>query len=274
MSVVSNLRPLSVGELLDRAFRLYRAQFLKFTGIVALPLIPMALLQIWSLSSFGTSGLVDLGQQLFIQPLISAVLSVAISEAYLWEPVSIGEAYRRGSRRYWRLLAASFLIGLAIGGPAVLLGICVSLVTMGMGLLIFVIIIPLAAYLGTRWGMFTPAVVLEEEGAVDGLRRSWHLTEGHFWRVFGTSVLAGVLTLILAQLPAEVVTYAISSTASLELAAILSTVVSQLSLVITMPFSLAVTTLLYYDLRVRKEGYDLELQADAIITSPEDEPSL
>jgi len=262
MTVMPRLRPLGIGELLDAAIRVYRANFLKFTGIVALALIPTTILYV-ILTYYASSRWADLLQG-FVQHLISAALTLAISRAYLREPISIAGAYRLSVGRYWSLFGASFIQGLAIGVPAAALALCLFS-SAATGVIALIIILPPAAYLSTRWGLSTPAIVLERAGASAGLKRSWALTDGYFWRVFGVSVLAGILTLIVAELPGLAIEYGIEFLMSSELVvAVASTLTSQISLTLALPLSTAVTTLLYYDLRVRKEGYDLELMATAV----------
>jgi len=266
MTVVPRLRPLGAGQLLDAAIRVYRAKFLLLVGIVALPLIPLTGLHVISSAYSIPSQLADLAQGL-VQHLISAALTLAISCTYLQEPTSIAHAYQLSVRRYWSLFGASFLQGLAIGLPGVVLVICGMTVAGGM-IVPLLLVVPLAAFLGTRWSLSTPAIVLEHAGATEGLRRSWELTDHCFWRVLGTSVLASILTFIIAELPGMAIAYGVESLVASELVvAVASTLTTQISLVLTLPLSTAVTTLLYYDLRVRKEGYDLELMA-AAATSP------
>ncbi len=268
MNTTTQLGPFGVGELLDRAIRVYRAQFLTFVGIVALALIPTTILRIISLANFGTGQLVDLVQQFFVQNLASAALTGAVAHAYLWQPLTIADAYRLGIRRYGALLGAFILMGLAVGAPAIILGLCT--VTTGMFIIPMLIVVPVASYLGTRWGVVIPSIILEDMSVTEGLMRSWDLTNGYFWRVLGMFLLTGLLTTVVAELPGMAIAYGIEYVlpfSAMFVRAVLLTAVDQISLIITLPLSVGVTTLLYYDLRVRKEGYDLELRAEAVVPS-------
>jgi hypothetical protein len=272
------LRALGIGEMLDRAFGLYRSQFLTLVGIVALPLIPATVLNIFGLilMSEESASVIAIVLQFivlfvssFVQLLIATALLIAISRAYISRAVPIGEAFRRGLGRCGPLFGASLLLGILVVIPAMVVGFC--LMAIGeFGIFLFVILVmPAAIYFGVRLSMLAPVVVFEEESGIDAIRRSWNLTRGYFWRVFGTSVLAGLLTLVVAGLPAAILQYGFGQASTGLLATVVSTLVGQLSTVITMPFSQAVTVLIYYDLRVRQEGYDLELQAESVLEASE-----
>jgi len=72
-------------------------------------------------------------------------------------------------------------------------GPTVVLATMaGVLLLLFVVVIPLAYYLQTKLLYTIPAVALEQVGGIDGMKRSWTLTRGAFWRTFGYFVVAAL----------------------------------------------------------------------------------
>ncbi len=277
MNTSLRLQALSIGKLLDKAFRIYRANFVVFVGIVALGLIPTTFLRVISLTYFDTSQLVDRLEQFFIHSLISLALTASISQSYLYQhTITIREALRLGLRGYGSLLGAYFLQGLAIGIPAVILVFCAIEVGLStnseIGLIAFlIIIIILAVFIGTRWAMVLPCVALEETGATDSLGRSWDLTKGYFWRVLGTSMLAGILVLIIAALPEIVLLFVIEAFIdSSFINALLSTIAAQFALILTLPLSVTVTTLIYFDLRVRKEGYDLELMTQETLPVAED----
>src|SRR5262245_19398149 len=102
------LSPLSLGELLDRTFQLYRRHFLIFVGIVALPqvfLLPLQLANVWrgptrrfDLVDIGVSLLITLGG-VFVLAIAQAATVVAVSRLYLGQPASIVDSYKRVSDR-------------------------------------------------------------------------------------------------------------------------------------------------------------------------------
>jgi hypothetical protein len=324
MSSIPRLRPMSIGDMLDAAFRLYRQHFLTFIGIVALLQVPMAILQFLVQYTYGNTALtnwlrftsrlpttrpaqnpLDLFpfgelltiialslvmaavQFLLIRNLITGALANAIARSYTGQPISILGAYNFGPRRLLALIGASlvtFLIGLVL--TAVILGcsagsiaalfasgnrntgalaaVLVILVMFGL----FVVLGLAALVFYARLLVTTQAIVLEGQGALAGLARSWRLVAGSFWRTLGILVLMGVLSYIIAALPATVVSFALTISSgnaldNLVRNQIITTLLAQLGQIVVLPLQLAIYTLLYYDLRIRKEGYDIELMAQA-----------
>lgn len=263
MSSLPLLRPLSIGEILDRALRLYRSQFVLLISIPLVALVPVMGLQVVSQLIWHTTQLIDLLQNAFVQLLVSSALVVAISQAYLTRPPTVGEAYQAAVQRYASAWGSSFLMGLAIGLPTALLACGVIALAQDAGIwLVILFVLPYAFFLGTRWSLMLPGILLEHLGAQSGLGRSWALTEGAFWKVFGTSFLAGLLIIVLATVPQLAIAYGLEMfVTNMDIVSLVETVLAQVSLIFTMPVSVGVTVVLYYDLRVRKEGFDLEWQA-------------
>src|SRR5262245_55228027 len=118
MNSALHLRPLSLGDLLDAAFRLYRAHFWTLAAIAALVFVPSALLQsvFWS-SLFGAGlfgpsaffgmfnyyGVSFVGGTLWsltLGNLLHGALVSAIARAYLGGSIGPIAAYRFGVWRY------------------------------------------------------------------------------------------------------------------------------------------------------------------------------
>jgi hypothetical protein len=117
-----------------------------------------------------------------------------------------------------------------------------------------------------RFAFFVQAVVVEGRGPVDALRRSWRLVRGSYWRVLGIMLLLLLLLYILVGVPTGIAGVAISiifpdPVRHFALRQSLSTLIGYISQIVVLPLQLVAYTLLYYDLRVRKEGYDIELLA-------------
>jgi hypothetical protein len=276
MEIMQSLRPLSIGELLDRAFRLFRSRFWQLTGIAALSLLPMTGLQLLAQLAWMDTRVADLAQSFLVLPLVQGCLAAALACAHLGQPSSIGEAYRSGLRRYWVLWGASLLQGLAIGSPIVLLSCgAFALGTGGWALIcLAVLVIPYAAFLSTRWAVTVPGIMQEELGATGGLRRSWSLTAEDFWRVLGVTLLANLLAFFVAELPGLAIAYGLPYVLpDAQIGPMLQIVTTGLSLILTLPLSMGVTVLLYYDLRVRREGYDMEIQAGKLAADHGVQPS-
>jgi hypothetical protein len=268
------LHPLTVGELLDKAFRLYRARFTALIGIAAAVLIPEGIVRLLAILYLGTTGgsLVTSVMQGFIRLISNIALAVFIAHAYLGKPISFNESFSLGLKRYWSVWGANFLVGLAIGLPVGIVAAC-GMLTLGIGTVAIFLAIPLVFFLSTRWSLSMPAILLENMDASSGLKRSWDLTEKFFWRVLGTSFAAGLLTTLITLIPTYFSQYLFGLTdIDSDTVQIINLAVEQLALLIALPFAQAVTVLMYYDLRVRKEGFDLQVLAEssnAPIVSPE-----
>jgi uncharacterized membrane protein len=146
---VSNLdlRPLSLGELLDRCFTLYRRHFFLFIGIVGLPYLVTLAIQLVQIFVFFPSNLFGTGSTLPGQPpfgtpsagaivslilfyvvmIIAAIVAYllaqggtvfAVSELYLGRPATIRGSLRKMRGRMLSLLGLVILNGLIIGGCA------------------------------------------------------------------------------------------------------------------------------------------------------------
>ncbi len=273
-AALQGIRPMGLGDILDGSLRLYRRNFGQFLGIVAIAYLPAVLLQLgamyWILSGMlnAETGSADdpasmlpyLGGMmallvgsaaiyLIAVPLAQGALIWAVSRRYLGKSISIGEAYRQVLRRFGHLLVAVILTGLAtLGGTllCVIPGIVVSFM----------------------FSFATIEVVLEDRDGVDAMRRSWQLVSYDFWKVVGTLVVLGILV--------AAATYALSAPFSLismipsqdETAMtgvnLVSQAISSLVQIVLQPVQIVGTILLYYDLRIRKEGFDIELLAKAM----------
>jgi Membrane domain of glycerophosphoryl diester phosphodiesterase len=323
MNTAPQLRPMTIGDMFDAAFRLYRANVLTFIGIVALLQVPVAIIQFLVQVTLGNGPLTALqrfsarpptlapGQNIFdalplgplltfyaitlglgaiqyllVQNLLTGALANAIAQTYLGRPISILSAYGFGARRYVALIAASLLpftvgvvlfalfLGCMIGGLAGLggsigRGRTGAVAVLLVGLLLFgllVLLVLAALFFLVRFLLTTQAIVLEGQGPLAGLRRSWRLIGGAFWRTVGIVLLMGLLTYIISAVPAIIASFALALGSGGSLNNVvrnqaITTLLAQIGLIIGLPLQLGVYTLLYYDLRVRKEGYDLELLA-------------
>ncbi len=111
-----------------------------------------------------------------------------------------------------------------------------------------------------------PAIIVERLGAVGSVKRSFGLTKGFWWKVFGNLIVTSLLTGIVAQLLQTVITGVLGAlggdnkTFEFIWAAIAGTVATG----VTSPVSAAMAVLIYLELRVRKEGFDLEVLASSL----------
>ena len=118
-------------------------------------------------------------------------------------------------------------------------------------------------YLYARWLAAPAALLAEGTGPIDSLRRSWRLSQGNVLRIVGYVILLGLLTFILPiviETALQFIFEIISPTGVSELLLRFPAALSSLFLIVSMPFSVGAAVLLYYDLRIRGESYDLEMR--------------
>src|SRR5262245_59919211 len=117
MSEQLRLRALTINEILDKALRIYRTKFILLLGTVAIALIPSGVLEFVIAYFWGT--LQNIGSLLnsLFSSFARLALIVAVSQVYLGREFSIEPSYSGGLKRFWSVLGAGFIIGLAIGLP-------------------------------------------------------------------------------------------------------------------------------------------------------------
>jgi hypothetical protein len=211
-------------------------------------------------------------------------------------PPSVGHGYRVALSRLGSLLGASILLALAMLGIVIvtfplLFLFVIGWLTVPIGLIVWfanpsarapwlkwliILTCPfgLALYYGYRWSLFAQAIVLEGYSASAALRRSTWLVQGHWWHVFLTLFLVGLMVSVLQAIPQAIFTaIGTAIAAGGDSAQVVGQVVSQLGNVLGWIVFGAVNyitmTLLYLDLRVRKEAYDLEQMATNLGVSGE-----
>lgn len=270
------LRPLSVGPLFDRAFRLYRKNFAVFIGVVALTQIPLAILNVL-VSGYATSQmiasrntavpvlsfLVIMATALLTQ-IGTAALTQAIADDYLNKPVTLSGTFQRIKRDWVRLIGTFILLGLVMFGlliPVVLVAIipCLGPViavvaSVGLGLVI-----------GTINYLLPCVVILEKDGGRSALKRAWQLVSLRFWWVVGYVFLLGLLNWAIVLGPTALIAFFVTQIDSLEplVASMSEQVIQLLVTAIFTPLQLTAITLMYFDLRIRYEGFDLMVLASA-----------
>lgn len=317
----SELRPMSLGEVLDRTFSLYRQHFLLFVGVMAIPMLigvamnlflfavqgsPLPIMQ--PVGGAGNSeqvaGLV--GQVLLgfwaaalifwvVYGIALGATTVAVSEVYLGRSSTIRHAYDKIRGKFWRVMDLLIsvllrLVGallLALFGGLFLVGVlAASLSFLGQivaaivaGLSAFVVVagaFALVVFLMLRYGVSLPALILENVKAQQAMKRSVVLTKGRRGQIF----LIGVLTTIISYIAVLVFQgpFWVASLIMAEQGSVpfwlnsMAAVATGLGGAVTGPLLMIALVVFYYDLRVRKEAFDLQLMMEALDHSPKPTP--
>jgi hypothetical protein len=204
-----------------------------------------------------------------VTTILTGLLVVSVSRSVLGRRISVREVLR--SRRVWWIVGFSLLAGLVVVvGAAVLVGVVVLLAVthhtgaaVAAGLLALVVFIVFVVWFNTRTLLVTPALMLEGKGFWSTVGRAWRLTRRSFWRLFGIWLLVEVLMSVLANLiiaPFSVIATFTSSGQLVSAASLAITSIGQIiALTATTTYTAAVVALLYIDVRMRREGLDIEL---------------
>ncbi len=285
--------PRTISDIVDGSINLYRRHFGHLLGITAVVYVPVSIIYLglwyllWSTLSKPGGGwnsdiighmptLVAAGVAVAVgfslaMMIAQAALTWAISEIYLGVEVSIGTAYRYVLSRFWPLLLTTALATLVIGLPLtpglaiILFGVTdVVFAIIGGGLLLLGSIPSLI--LGVLFAFVVPVVVVEERAYTVALARSRQLVGGYFWRVVGVFVVLSLLVQAVSSAlvaPVSILAVGLFAMRTVTLP-IVQTGVQAVGVVATLlltPLQLIGSILVYYDLRIRKEGFDLDRMA-------------
>lgn len=277
-----DLKPLTLADMLDYTVRLFRKEWKPILVLVTLLSIPNVAIAMFSGiitgPSFGSTpfstpeetavsdefligtGLLILGTfaistlvALIFGPLVVAGITRLTAARYLGRPVTAKVAVRSMLALWLTLIGASILTSLILGAGLIL---CV-IPGIVMGAFLFLVL---------------PVVVVEETSASEALSRSFSLVKHDFWRYLGTTVLG----VVVASMFYLVITVALFTAQWLLLLAggavgvwwpfgVVFGVLSGFAEIITRVTFIAVyailATLIYFDARVRYEGFDLQMMA-------------
>ena len=244
------LRPLSAGEIIDVSFQLYRRHFAALATVALVCSGVPVLLNVFIEASGGPFANLRLSlAYLILLTVLSSIGTAAtvfiVSESYLGRALGPRQALSRATPLLGRLILCSILFTIAV-----MFGLLVFFfpgVIAGVGLI-----------------LAFPSLVLEDLRPAAALHRSWDLTRGFRWRMFGLLVTL----LVLLYIPIT----ALSGVASLMVArasvggtpTIVAVLLGAIVQLLLYPLFYCVLTVAYYDLRVRKEGFDLEVLASTL----------
>ena len=296
---------MSTAQVLDRTFSLYRHNFFLFAGIAALPpamvLVGQLLMMASSALAPRLSGslpsyvMVVPGVVLFIfvymlgYALATGATVHAVSRVHLGSPVTIAASYVAVRSLLWRMLGIIILVGLMAGGAFIVcyLGALIPVTQIparvrvtGYLVPILMAILALAGIVaGIVWGsriycrysLAVPACVVEGLPFRMCMRRSKFLSKQALFRIFLVYLLMLFVLLalsLLLSLPNYVVLAFSSGTGKVLFVEVWNLISSFLAGTISAPFGTVAVALIYYDQRVRKEAFDLELMMEAIAVTP------
>jgi MFS family permease len=300
------LRPLMFGEIMDGAFKTIRRnpKAMLGAGLVAqalggmiagvVPLVtpaPDASAEAWlanlspseatSLFAGVAGGFMLFGLvTVFISVVMQGAMVVPVARSILNRQTGFRQMWLLARGRAWALvrLAGIGVAAVLLGGALIALATVLLANSMGTGSLVIVLPLFLAFIAAIIWVSVkltvAPAViVVEDVGALDGIRRSWAVTRRSWWRVFGIVLVVSLLVGIIGQIvliPLTLLTGLLTTVAGPQdptsQAAALQVVVGVATAIVSaavgavaFAFQTSVMALLYMDLRMRNDGLDIAL---------------
>lgn len=278
------LRPRAFSELFDAAFQLTREHFPPLAVLSAVMALPGLVFNVANLLVFGDPdtfaarggtpdgyyvavGVFGLAAMCWFFVMFGAMVGAA-SDAYMGERVDAGESLRRALSRRGALIGGNVLAYLHAVGPALVLGVAFAATAAlaarrsGASTGAASAVLGVALFAAVVWGLTTllrytvvsAATMLEGLGAVDAARRSRALSRGSVKRIFGLAVILFVISMVIGLTTLGAATAIARNPVAAQLLA-------GLVWIPLYPTIACVVTVLYYDLRIRRDGFDVEYAA-------------
>lgn len=239
------IRPMGIGEILDTGFRLARNHYRFLVMLVARILVPA-----WVVAAI---------LNLILIPG-NALSSLIVDVGYFFTAIALTIACARLIKLTEMSpdLQSNVLYDTSLG--RVLPSIPVAII-LGLTAVIF----PFLTYFFVRWSMGMVEVAVEGAGPFEALGRSWDLTRGRWWHVFGVIVVAAIViilvSIVIGAIFGGIGAIFLFALGSLRLLVLFSTLGSVLGTLLISPFSAAISVVLFYELKARTEGNDLAERA-------------
>ena len=242
------LRPRSATEIVDAAFQLYRRDPIAYLLVSAVCYAPILILQLFILGpatqieeqltrlTGGFSLILLFGYWISLS-LMNAVIIRLSSEDYLGNRIEPAVAVQDAIARL----------------PPVMFGLLFKYILMLIGALFFFIGL---FYVIARYFAVTAGIVIEKRGVLAAFGRSTTLSRGRKLHILGTSLLAFLIFFV--------VYFAVAIVAAMIGSMVITTILTVIASILAYPMFAITEMLLYYDARVRNEGYDIEMMAEAI----------
>jgi hypothetical protein len=248
------IRAMSFAEILDTALRLVTNHFVLFVGLFAVMNVPMALVTDYLTPVLPQPGdevapdeaidLVNSGIALLLStvvmlsilyPVAIAATTNAIAEQYRGRDVSFGGALRYALENLVRVTGTWVLVTLIL-----MLG--------------FLLLVLPGIYLALSFALVWPVMIIDRLYGMQAIRRSRELMRGNFSRALGIFVVSALIGVVLGS-GAQLVL------GQVPVVGILATPLVQS---VSAAYATAAQIVLYFDIRCRKEGFDIEHLASLV----------
>jgi hypothetical protein len=258
------LRPRSATEIVDAAFQVYRREPLQFIVGLGLIYVPWHIVAaILNVDPTDPTGAADLRSVIvvplavIVYALASAVTIGMADDVYFGRKADIAGAFRRAARKLGTLLGATFAVGILVGAVGIVAALAAGLLP-GVVLRVAVIVAAVVGgiYAAVRMFAIRQTVLLENAGIGASIERSWRLSRDQWAHVAGTLLLAGIIVIVV-MVGGIVIAQMIASP-------IIQSALSAIASILVVPLFGIAETVLYYDTRIRNEGFDVEYLASTV----------
>ena len=244
----TNLRARSISEIVDAAFALYKQNAMQYIVMMAIAYAPVLLINLTLVGGKAPTTLPDVIKvlpgaivRIFATSIIGAMIARLGSAAYLGNDFDVAQALRAVLPKLPTLIIATILFYIIVIFSAIFL------------------VIP-AIYFALRFFATSQAIVLENKGALAAFSRSGVLSKGNKMHIFATTLLTWGIYLLLSV--------GVSSLAKMLGGLILQQIVGSVIAVFAYPVLSLVSMVLYYDTRIRVEGFDVEHMSQSLGGAP------
>ena len=302
-TATASLQPMGFSDILDNMFSLYRNHFRLFVTICSVYFVCGFAVNLLigcatvSATGGGEFNMLMLAVVTGVLSLISSVIMLLVigglvftsAQVFLGKPITAGMAFKQTKRRFWSFFFSNLLYGIVVIALMVPNVIILVLFFSGIwrsiaaALVVGIISIAAALFVGVCWVFCSQAAVFEEKSAVRALKRSSELVKGGWWRVFGMMIGIFLLVFFVQSILQFSILFVLGLSQTMggdgnSLDMLRQMFIPQLttweeliahsirnfvSLAITslmMPVGLIGATMVYFDRRIRKEGFDIEMR--------------
>jgi hypothetical protein len=266
-------------DILSETFAIYWRHFASFVALTAVIYVPIGFLELALTLVARESVWVTLSMTVLdsvFSIFVYAAGIFAVGQHYLVNRVTVGESYTRALLRVVSLAVFAIALGILLSlvmsavftvsdpaltvetqeaaEPEITASVLIALAVMFLALPVLLIY---SIYLV----VIMPALIVEGRHARSALQRSIELTRNSKWRIFGHLVVYSLVTiglLIALNTPLFILGEASPAGETPSLwTSLIGVVISRAGSILIAPVTFIATTLLYYDLRIRKENYDI-----------------
>jgi hypothetical protein len=221
---------LRIGSVLSKAFEVLFGNFVTFIAISAVATIPAIYYEWATLTGSHGNRWLEIALRVVLSSLCEAMVLYAAFQTLRSRPVSIAGSVARGLQRFFPVIGTAFF----------------STIIVMLGFLLLVIPGLIASIM---LALALPVCVVERLGPIESLSRSAELTKGYRWQIFGALFAVGIVEMV-----ASVAIAVARHTDTLALYLALFFVVT----VLFRAYQSVLIAIIYHDLRVIKDGIDLE----------------